>query len=104
MQPAHLAPLTPEQIAAINAGDGYAFCEDPLTHSVYHLIRQPELPTIDDDYVRQKIEEAYADTDRNGFQPLDMSAVKQELQRRYSPRMKYEINSSITSNSRSMMS
>jgi hypothetical protein len=82
MQTAHPAPLTAEQLAAITAGGGYACCEDPATHSVYHLIQQPARPTIDDEYVRQKIEEAYADAEKNGFQPLNMSAIKQELQGR----------------------
>jgi hypothetical protein len=81
METPHKAPLTPEQIAAINAGGGFAQCEDPMTHVLYHLIQFP--PTaIDDDYVRQKIEEAYADAATNGFERLDMAAVKAELNRR----------------------
>jgi len=75
------APLTPEQIAAMNASGGFASCEDPSTHLRYHLV-QIEPFTIDDDYVREKLEEAYADMERNGVQPLDMAKIKAELARR----------------------
>jgi hypothetical protein len=37
-------------------------------------------PTIDDDYVREKIAEAYADGE---FAPLDMAAVKAEFHKRH---------------------
>jgi hypothetical protein len=86
METAHLAKLTPEQLAAITAGGGYAFCEDPKTKTIYHLIQQPESSTLEDQYVRQKIEEAYQEIDRNGFQELNMSAIKTELQRRLAAR------------------
>jgi len=79
------APLTPAQLAAITAGGGFAQCEDPTTHVRYHLIPF-ELPTLDDDYMREKIDEAYADAGDSGFQPLDMGAIKLELQRRLDAR------------------
>jgi len=72
-------PLTPDQLAAVHAGDGFARVEDPTTHRVYFLIEQAEPPTIDDDYVREKIAEAYADGE---FESLDMAAVKAEFHRR----------------------
>jgi hypothetical protein len=72
-------PLTPEQLAAVNAGNGFARVEDPATHRVYFLIEQSDPPTIDDDYVREKIAEAYAE---GGLEPLDMAAVKSEVLRR----------------------
>ena len=81
MEPTHQVSLTPEQIAAIHAGGGFAFCEDPSTHVHYQLI-QVEPATIDDDYIRAKVEEAYSD--RAGIQPLDMAATKAELTRRLS--------------------
>jgi hypothetical protein len=73
------APLTQEQIAAINAGGGFARCEDPLTHVRYQLI-QDEPIMVDDNYIRAKVAEAYADP--AGFEPLDMDKVKAELHRR----------------------
>lgn len=82
MDTPHPAPLTPEQLAAVTAGEGYALCEDPATHAVYYLIQQGEPPTIDDDYVRAKIEEAYADAAERGFEPWDVEKVKAELHRR----------------------
>lgn len=79
MDSTHQVPLTPEQLAAINAGGGYAHCEDPATRIQYQLIRLEPIG-LDDDYVRAKIEEAYADP--AGPAPLDMSAIKAEFQRR----------------------
>ena len=79
MEPMHQASLTPEQIAAIHAGGGFALCEDPSTHMHYQLIKV-EPAFIDDDYIRTKIEEAY--TDPAGIQLLDMAAIKAELNRR----------------------
>jgi hypothetical protein len=75
------APLTPDQIAAVQAGGGFARFEDPTTHRVYFVVEQSEPSTLDDDYVRQKIAEAY---DAGGYGPLDMAAVKAEFQRRRS--------------------
>jgi hypothetical protein len=79
MEPAQIAPLTPEQLAAMTAGGGFAHCEDPTTHLQYQLI-QVEPPIVDDDYIRQKVQEAYADP--AGFEPLDMDAIRAEVQRR----------------------
>jgi hypothetical protein len=71
--------LTADQLAAIHAGGGFARMEDPQTHRVYFLIeQQPAPPTLDDEYVRQKIEEAYAE---GGVEPLDMAAIKAEFHR-----------------------
>lgn len=85
METTHQARLTPEQLAAINAGGGIAQCEDPTTHVRYQLI-QCEPSCIDDDYVREKVEEAYADA--AGVEPLDMAAIKAELQRRLAAKRK----------------
>jgi hypothetical protein len=79
MEPTHIAPLTPEQIAAITAGNGFARCEDPNTHRQYELTAIEPI-TISDDYIREKIEEAYADP--IGPELLDMEKVKAELHRR----------------------
>jgi hypothetical protein len=79
MENSFQVPLTPEQLAAINAGGGYAQCAYPINHIHYQLIRfDPN--AVDDDYIRAKIEEAYSDP--TGPEPLDMGAVRAELQRR----------------------
>jgi hypothetical protein len=78
--PYHVS-LTPEQLAAISAGGGFAECEDPTTHVQYQLIRV-ESPTISDEYIRQKVEEAYAGNVECDVAPLDMTKTKTELQRR----------------------
>jgi hypothetical protein len=82
MDSVHQAALTPDQLAAVKAGGGYARCEDPQTHVVYHLIQQSESPTIDDDYVREKLAEAYADIQNGRFAPWNVDEIKQELQKR----------------------
>jgi hypothetical protein len=79
MGPTYQASLTPEQLAAIAASGGIAHCEDPTNQVRYQLI-QLESSDVNDDYIREKIEEAYAD--REGTGPLDMSAIKAELNRR----------------------
>ncbi len=79
METVHQAALTPDQLAAITAGGGYAHFEDPKTRIVYHLIQQPEAPTIDDDYVREKLAEAYADIEKNGLHPVDIAKIKAEV-------------------------
>jgi len=73
------APLTPEQLAAINSGDGYARFIDPTTRVVYHLIKQSEPPAIDDQYVREKLAEAQADVDRGDVAEWNLTEVKQEV-------------------------
>jgi hypothetical protein len=77
------APLTPEQLAAMQAGGGLARVEDPTTHRVYFLLEQSEPPALDDEYVREKVAEAYSD---GNFEPLDMEAVKAEFHRRQATR------------------
>jgi hypothetical protein len=76
------ASLTAEQLAAVNAGGGFAQFVDPTSNFVYYLIKQTDPPTINDQYVREKIEEAYANAAEHGFEPLDMAKIKAELSRR----------------------
>lgn len=85
METPYQAPLTSEQLAAISASGGFAQCEDPQTHVLY--IIQVEPSSVDDVYVREKIDEAYADAIVNGFAALDMAAIKAELNRRLSTKV-----------------
>jgi hypothetical protein len=87
MEPAQIAPLTPEQLAAITAGGGFARCEDPTPHVQYQLI-QVEPIALDDDYFRAKIEESYADP--TPPEPLNMAEIKAELRRRLAANQKPE--------------
>ena len=72
------AVLIPEQIVALAAGGGYALCEDPKTHVIYHMVQHQESPALDDDYVRKKLAEAYADIEQNGLKPWDLNELKRE--------------------------
>jgi hypothetical protein len=80
MNASQITPLTPEQIAAVVAGGGYARCEDPQTHVVYHLVQQGHAISIDDEYVRAKLAEAQSDIDAGRVAPWDLVEVKRELQ------------------------
>ncbi len=82
METLHQAALTTDQLAAVAAGGGYARCEDPKTHIVYHLIRQSEPSTIDDDYVREKLAEAYADIENGNYAEWNLEEIKRELRNR----------------------
>jgi hypothetical protein len=89
MEPAQIAPLTPEQLAAITAGGGFAQCEDPTNHMQYQLI-QVEPIALDDHYFREKIEESYKDP--RPPEPLNMAEIKAELRRRLAAKQKSDID------------
>ena len=72
------AALTPEQLAAITAGGGFAHFEDPTNHIHYHLV-QYEPPTLDDDYIREKLAEAQASIDRGDVADWDVEELKREF-------------------------
>ena len=82
METPYPAPLTAEQLAAIHAGEGHARFIDPGTQVVYHLIAQTEPPSLDDDYVREKLAEAQADVDRGAVAEWDLEEVKREFRER----------------------
>jgi len=71
-------PLSPEQIAAVREGDGYAHLVDPNTQQVYFLT-EPFVPTIDESYVREKLEEAQASLDRGEVSDWDVEEIKAEV-------------------------
>ena len=76
-------PLTPEQIAAVQAGNGVAHAEDPVTHRVYLLVEQGQAPTLSDEYFRAKIAAGLAEADRGESQPWDVAALKADLRQRH---------------------
>ena len=74
-------PLSPEQLAAIQDGDGYAHLLDPTTQQVYFL-GQPIAPTIDENYVREQLEEAQSAIDRGEVEKWDVDQIKTEVRQR----------------------
>ena len=72
------AALTPEQLAAITTGGGIAHFEDPTSHVHYHLV-QYEPPTLDEDYIREKLAEAQASIDRADVADWDVDELKLEF-------------------------
>ena len=75
--------LTPEQVSAVEAGNGFAHAEDPVTHRTYLLVEQGRAPTLSDEYFRQKIEEGLAESDRGESRPWDVEDLKVDLRRRF---------------------
>jgi hypothetical protein len=76
-------PITPDQLAAVAAGNGFAHVEDPATHRVYLLMEQGKAPTLSDDYFREKIAAGIAERDRGECQPWDVEQLKADLRRRH---------------------
>jgi hypothetical protein len=79
----HHTPVTPDQVAAVAAGNGFAHVEDPATRRIYLLVDQGQAPTLTDDYFRQKIAEGLAEADRGASRPWDVAAMKANLIRRH---------------------
>jgi hypothetical protein len=79
-------PITPEQLAAVAAGNGFAHVEDPTTHRVYLLVDQGTAPTLSDDYFREKIAVGIAERDRGECQPWDVEQLKADLRQRHAAR------------------
>ncbi len=75
------APLSLEQLAAVREGEGYAQLVDPNTKQVYFLT-EPFTPTIDDDYIRKKLDEAQASIDRGEVSDWNVDDIKAEVSRR----------------------
>jgi hypothetical protein len=75
--------VTPAQVAAVAAGNGFAHVEDPTTQRVYLLVDQGQAPTLSEDYFRQKVAEGLAEADRGECRPWDIEAMKADLIRRH---------------------
>jgi len=83
MSAAGHVPITPEQLAAVAAGNGFAHVEDPSTHRIYLLVEQGKAPTLSDDYFREKIAAGIAERNRGGCQPWDVEQLKADLRSRH---------------------
>jgi len=83
METPYLNPLTPQQIAALEAGNGLMVGEDPATHRVYMLIEQVA-PSLDDAYVREKLAEAQASIDRGEAAEWNVDEIKAAVRKRLS--------------------
>jgi hypothetical protein len=81
MESSFLNPLTPQQIAALEAGNGLMVGEDPATHRVYMLIEQV-VPSIDDDYVRARLAEAQSSIDRGQVADWNVDEIKAVVRQR----------------------
>lgn len=82
-------PLSSEQLAAVREGEGFAHLLDPNTRQVYFLT-EPITPTIDDDYVREKLDEAQASIDRGEVSDWNVDDIKAELRKRLAKKAELE--------------
>ena len=75
--------MTPEQIAAVQAGKGVAHVQDPSTGRVYLLIEQGQQPTLSEDYFRAKIGEGITESQRGESKPWNANELKDDLRSRF---------------------
>ena len=75
--------MTPEQLAAVQAGHGIVHLQDPATQRTYVLIEEGQQPSLSEDYVRAKIEEGLAESARGESQTWDVDQFKNDLIRRH---------------------
>lgn len=85
MEAPNLIPMTPEQIAALDAGETFVHAQDPATHRRYLLIEQVE-PTLDDEYVREKLAQGLASIEAGEVSDWNVEEFKQQLRERHEPR------------------
>jgi len=76
--PAPIA-MTPEQLAAVQAGRGVAHVQDPNTQRIYILIEQGQQPK----YFREKLAEGLAESKRGESKVWNVNDLKNDLRRRY---------------------
>ena len=77
-----LTPLTPEQLVALEAGKGIVHAQDPATHRTYLLIEEID-PTIDDEYVREKLGEGLSSIEAGEVSDWDVDQFKDQLRKRH---------------------
>jgi hypothetical protein len=85
MEAPNLIPMTPEQIAALDAGESFVHALDPTTQRRYLLIEQVE-PTLDEEYVREKLAEGLASIEAGEVSDWDVEEFKKQLHERHESR------------------
>ena len=81
MEAPNLTPLTPEQLIALEAGHGIVHAQDPATHRAYLLIEEVD-PTIDEQYVREKLDEGISAIEAGEVSEWDAEQFKAQLVQR----------------------
>jgi hypothetical protein len=82
MASSDLPPLTPEQIAALTAGNGFAHVEDPETHRKYLVVDQGAAPTLAEEYVKKKVLDGISELDSGLGKTWDPDSIREQLDRR----------------------
>jgi hypothetical protein len=75
-------PLTPEQIAAVQDGEGHVRLQDPITRRIYILAEQIE-PLIDDEYIAAKLSEGLDAVERGEVSDWNVDELKARLRARH---------------------
>jgi hypothetical protein len=79
--------LSPEQRAAILAHPGEpVHIADEATRKVYLLIEQGAFPELEEEYIRSKLDEGFAASDRGEEEDWDSESIKAEGRRRLDQR------------------
>jgi hypothetical protein len=79
-----LPAITPEMREALAASGGSPIhIQDPETLQVYVVAEQPLEITLDEAYMREKIEEGLADIEAGRVAPWDIEATIAEAKRRH---------------------
>jgi hypothetical protein len=74
--------LTPEQREAIAAHPYQPlYIEDSQTRETYLLLKAGKFPELDEEYVRARLEEGFAATDRGAVEGWDSASIKTEARR-----------------------
>jgi hypothetical protein len=77
--------ITPEQLAAVQAGHGVAFAQDPHTQRVFLLIEQ-EQTAIPLETLQAKLAEGLAESEHGESIPWDVESQKAQLLDRHTKR------------------
>lgn len=74
--------MTPEQLKALQAGQGVAHIKDPSTQRIYVLIEQGKQPELSEEYFRMKLEEGIAESNSGHSKLWNPDEIKDDLLRR----------------------
>ncbi len=80
MEVNNLTPLTSEQLVAL--GNGIVHAQDPATNRIYLLIEEID-PTIDDEYVREKLDEGLSSIEAGEVSDWNVDQFKDKLRKRH---------------------
>jgi hypothetical protein len=71
--------LTPAQRQALVAQpDALVYIADPQTRKIYLLVEQGRFPELEEEYIRDRLEEGFAAIERGEVEDWDSASIKAE--------------------------